>query len=380
MTTAPTPPGALGTAPEPAVLQDYLAGLEAWIRARRAELDELDAAALAAERGPQVASDMALSLALWKAVSDRYQLMWATWDGGRVGRPERERITALVWGRLDQQALAVSVPEACRLSDALVAQLRAGLSLVPGADQSAARIRDLRAQLERLRDQVGLEPALTRDAAIAELAELEQRLAEIAAKAERGGDVGGLVAPLEQNAATFERDLIVGSARRREARDQLERARERRAELAARAAALRVLADRCVQTVDPAPRYAVPDVDALGPVPNTPERIAAYLARLDRVGQALEHAQERYAAALAEHEELTELLGAMVAKARALGLADRPDLAESERQAREVLARRPAPIAVCRQLVETYRSWLDQLVASAAKSASPAPGPKRESA
>ena len=61
----------------------------------------------------------------------------ATWDSGRVGVRERERLATLIWGRLDAastppgrsgdqhgvpgsgSALAVSLPEACRLSDAL---------------------------------------------------------------------------------------------------------------------------------------------------------------------------------------------------------------------------------------------------------------------
>ena len=42
-----------------------------------------------------------LSMALWKAVSDRYELLLATWDSGRVGAAERERMSSLIWGRLD---------------------------------------------------------------------------------------------------------------------------------------------------------------------------------------------------------------------------------------------------------------------------------------
>jgi len=363
MTAAPAPPGALGTAPEPIVLQAYLDALDAWVRGRRTELDELDAAALAANRGDEVASDMALALSLWKAVSDRWQLMWATWDGGRVGVTERTRITTLVWGRLDgtSGAPAVSLPEACRLSDALAAQLRARLSLMPGADAAAARVKDLRAQLERVRDQVGLEPAVARDAAAERLAALLQRLADVADRAQRGADVGGLLGPLEADASTFERDLIVGNARRREARDRLETARELHRGLTARAEALRTLADTCVRTVEPAPRYAVPDVAALGPIPNTPEALAPYVQRLERVGAAITLAEQEYGGALAERAQLLDLLDAYVSKARALGLADRPDLADSERQAREVLAREPAPMAVCRQLVGTYQTWLSQL-------------------
>ncbi len=133
---APSPPGRMGVAAEPAAIGTYLVELDAWVRGRRLELDELDAAALAGDRGGAVAGDMMLSLALWKAVADRYQLINATLDGGRVLLTERERISSLIWGRLDGAGdlpggLAVSVPEACRLSDALAGQLRT--SPVPGA-------------------------------------------------------------------------------------------------------------------------------------------------------------------------------------------------------------------------------------------------------
>jgi hypothetical protein len=365
MSAAPVAPGSLGAAVEPAAIQAYLGELDDWLRARRTELDELDAAALTADRGGQVAGDMMLSMALWKAVSDRHQLIVATWDGGRVLQPERERISSLIWGRLDGASdlpggLAVSVPEACRLSDALAAQLRTTLSLVPGADASAARIRQLRAQLERLRDQVALEPAHARPAAAGRVADLAGRLAEVTDKAQRGADVGGLLGPLETDASTCERDLIVGNAQRRDARDQLASVRELRADLEARESALERLAEQCVRTVEPAPRYAVPDVDALGPVPNTPDRLAVYRQRLERVSEALNLAQHKYADALAEHAGLVDLLDAYAAKARALGVAGRADLADSERRAREVLARRPAPMPVCRQLVATYQTWLGQ--------------------
>ncbi|THJ07034.1 hypothetical protein E7Z54_05680, partial [Nocardioides sp.] len=120
MTTAPTPPGRLGEALEPADIQRYLGELDTWLRVRRSELEELDAAALGAGRGGELTGDMSLALALWKAISDRYQLVVATWDGGRVLQQERERISALVWGRLDGATdlpggLAVSLPEAGRL-------------------------------------------------------------------------------------------------------------------------------------------------------------------------------------------------------------------------------------------------------------------------
>lgn len=367
--TAPTAPGKLGEALDPAAIQRYVGELDTWLRDRRTELDDVDQTAVAAGRGGEVASDMALALALWKAISDRYQLVFATWDGGRVLQQERERISALIWGRLDGAAempggLAVSMPEACRLCDALTGQLQARLALAPDAMESAGRVRALRAQLERIRDQVGLEPVTTRDAAVQRLAEQMLRLDSIADRAERGADVGGLLGPLEVDATTFERDLIVGNARRRDARDLILSARELRADLEQRAVALQKLAATCVATVDPAPRYAVPEVDALGPVPVTEDAIGPYRERLDRVSQALELAQHKYAAALEEHTELVDLLDAYVAKADQLGLGDHPDLVESEKAARAMLDRRPCPTAIARQLVVTYQTWLQKESAS----------------
>ena len=363
--TAPTAPGKLGEAIEPALIQRYLADLDSWLRTRKDELDELDQAAIAAGRGQELAGDMGLVLALWKAIHDRYQLVFATWDGGRVLQQERERISTLIWGRLDGASempggLAVSLPEAGRLNDALTGQLRTKLALSYDATEQAARIRALRAQLERIRDQVGLEPAITQDDAARTLAGFMLRLDQLSDRAVRGADVGGMLAPLEMEATTYERDLIVGNARRRDARDKVISARELRADLEAREQALEKLAAQCVATVDTAPRFAVPDVDALGPVPVTPDEIDDYLKKLDRVSQALEFAQHKYADALAQHTDLVALLDAYVAKAQAQGVADSPDLVESERQARAVLARRPAPMSVAQQLVATYQTWLQK--------------------
>lgn len=355
--TAPPPPGPLGSAPEPAALAAYLTGLEAWVRGRRTELDDLDAAALASGRGAEVATDMGLALSLWKAVSDRYAAMWAAWDGGRVLEAERARVTALVWTRLD--GAGASVPEACRLSDSLTSTLRTKLALTPGADAAAGRIKDLRAQLERIRDQVALEPATGRDATVDRLAGMMARLDDIADRARRGADVGGLLPSLEQDAAVFERDLIVGNQRRRDARGLLAEVRTERAELVVRGAELQRLATTCVATVQPAPRYAVPDVEALGPLPNTPEALAAYRDKLVRVGQAMTIAGDAYGDALAEHTQLVALLDGYVVKAQATGAAGDPDVVAAERQARDVLGRRPCPVPIARQLVTTYQTWVD---------------------
>ena len=59
-------------------------------------------------------------------------------------------------------------------------------------------------------------------------------------------------------------------------------------------------------------------------MPVTPDEIDDYLQRLDRVSQALEFAQHKYADALAEHTDLVALLDAYVAKAQAQGVAEQP--------------------------------------------------------
>ena len=253
---APDAPGRLGEPVEVMAMQAYLTELDAWVRFRKDELDELDAAALASPRKNELTGDMTLSMALWKAVSDRLQLLLAVWGGGRVLEAERERLATLIHGRLDATldpavlarsaaipgstpgALAVSLPEACRLSDALAGQLRQRLSLDPAADENAARVKELRAALERLRDQVSLEPDASRAGAQRTWDELAARIKDVTERLQRGGDVGGLLGPLENDTALFERDLIVGGAERRDTRDRAAAAAELREDLLARSAAL----------------------------------------------------------------------------------------------------------------------------------------------
>ena len=339
---APQAPGRLGAPVEPAEMQGYLQLLDEWLRARKGELDELDAAALSSERKAELTSDMTLSMALWQAVSERNARLLEVWDGGRVMVKEREQLASLLWGRLDEAAaggLTVSLPEACRLSDALASQIRV--------------------KLERLRDQLMLEPPAARERGAQAWKALATRVADVSARAQRGGDVGGILGPLAHELARRERDLIVGNAQRRQARGALETARSMRAALEARQSALAGLVERTLRTVTPAPRYAVPDVAALGPVPSTPAAIADYLDRLERVSRAIGFAEQEYAEAVQEHDALLALLDALVVTAGALGVAGHEDVRTAERQARAVLGREPCPMPLARQLVTTYQSWTD---------------------
>ena len=366
---APPAPGRLGEALEPEAALAYLSALGDWLARRRAELDALDREVLASAEPARLTGDVTLAMALWQAVADREAQLRAVWDSGRVGRDERERMATLVWGRRDTSGtgrpgaqgspLALSVPEACRLNDAVVGELRERLGLDPSGAETNARVAALRAQLERLRDQAALEPAGTpRRRAAQHVTALAGRLAAAVDKAGRGGDVGGILGPLEVEAATLERDLIVGGARRREAGALVARVRSERAELVRRAAALRVLAERCVATVEDAPRYAVPDVDALGPLPNTVAAITAYEERLGLVRRALAVAEQAYGQALKGHDDREARLAALRVVADALGRADEPDLQRTYAMARAALDARPSRAALADQLVTLYGTYL----------------------
>jgi hypothetical protein len=360
--TAPSAPGRLGSPLAALDALHYLEALGTWRDQRRAELDRLDEAALQSPDPEAFTADILLSMALWKAVSDRYELLLATWNSGRVGATELMGMSTLIWGRLDASTasgLSVSLPEACRLSDALLSQLRVKLGLDPSGLEITERIRQLRAQMERIREQIDLEPAgAAQQQAALEQSRLARRLKELADKASRGGDVAGMLGPLEIDAATFERDLIVNGARRRDAAALVQRAREQRADLEAREAALRSIVEECVRRVDPAPRYAVPDTAALGPVPNTLDQLENYLRRLDQVSRAMTIAQTAYAKALQDHEELASRLEAYRAKAIATGVADVPDVAQAYQLARHTLDQRPSRMVLANQLVTVYQTYL----------------------
>jgi hypothetical protein len=230
----------------------------------------------------------------------------------------------------------------------------------PSEADTNARLRHLRAAVERVRDLVDREPASTHEAARTALDALDARVTDVTARARRGASVGGLIGPLENDVARAERDLIVGGAHRRADAHDEARARALRSELEARGAALRDLAQRCVAEVTPAPRFAVPDVAALGPVPTDPQAVDAYLVRLDAVGRALGMAQEAYAHALAERDELRGRLEAYAAKAGASGLsaAGREDLAALQARAVEVLDAQPADLTRAGALLAAYQAYL----------------------
>ncbi|MCV2393045.1 hypothetical protein OEB99_01875 [Actinotalea sp. M2MS4P-6] len=359
MISAPAAPGRPGEPVEPGAMLAFLRDLGSWRDGRRHELDELDDAALASPDRAALTGDMTLAMTLWQAVATRADELEDVWDSGRVGPTELQRLSAMVWGRLgDGGALAVSLPEACRLSDAVVAQLRRRLSLDPVDHGLGTRLRSVRAALERIRDLVADVPPAGRADAVGRLDALDRRATDLVDRARRGADVGGMVGPLETDVAIAERDLIVAAATRRDAERDRARAEELRSRLAARGEAVAAVVDECVASVRPAPVLAVPRVEALGPVPGDPAAVEAYLDRLGDVARAMDVVERAYREPVAELSELRALLDGYRAKAAATGLDARPEVVGLAALAADVVDQRPADLDRSRAAVAAYRTLL----------------------
>ncbi|WP_024285512.1 hypothetical protein [Cellulomonas sp. KRMCY2] len=363
--TAPAAPAAWGRPVEPAAMAGYLDRLVAWRDARRSELDELDRAALSST-DVDLTGDVTLAMALWQSVATRYDELARVWDGGRVGPVELARLSSLVWGRAEAAGAAAalstgtSLPEACRLSDAVTAQLRRRLALETVSVDLAEHLEALRADVERIRDLVdGVPSGPDRESAAGRLERLSGRLEDISARARRGADVGGLVGPLETDAAHAERDLIVAAATRRDDERDLARAQAWRTELVERASTVTAVADECVARVRPAPVLGIPQVDALGPVPDAAADVDAYLARLDAVARALTRAEQAYRAPVAELTDLRGLLDASRAQAAARGRDRYPEVAALATLAGDVLAAAPVDLPRARAVVAVFRLLLE---------------------
>jgi hypothetical protein len=360
LAVAPAAPGRLG-APLPLdAARGYLLDLGRWRDARKRELELLDAAALRASEPELYTPDVTLSMSLWQAVDDRYRELLQVWDDGRVDGIGRDRLSQLVWGRLASGGLGVNVVEATRLSDALSAQLRARLAFDPRAAESGARVAALRAGLERLRELVKQEPAWAPQVEV-----LATRIGDVAARATRGGDVEVTLTELETDAARAERDLVVTTARRRNQARAAERAAAAlvtdrvRAEnevaaLSRREDEARALVARVIRQVADAPRFAVPDVEALGPVPQDRTALDTFLRKLSDVARALQTVEAAYGNALREREELIGLFGGYATRAVRTGRTSDPEIARLGALARAALEAPQTRLADARTLVSRY--------------------------
>ncbi len=361
---APQPPGRLAEPASTAELADYLDRLTHWRDARRSELEHLDRAALAAREPDVFTADITLSMALWQAADERTTALVELFDSGRADRAARQRLSHLIWGRLDRapsSAAAGAVPvafvEACRLSDALAVSLAGRLAFDPQAADVAARVAALRACLERCRGLLTGAPEVA-----GRVQRLIARVEAAAASAARGGDITGLLPQLEADAARCERDLIVQTATARQAeRDQvaqqaqLAQDQRRAAELPARLALLERAAreevQRCTAEFRDPPRLAVPSVAALGRPPQERTALTAWLERAGRVETALDVVRQVYAQPFTERSELLGLYQAWLAMAQARGVLERPDVARACAVAQAALRARPFSLRATRELV-----------------------------
>jgi len=386
---APTPPGGLGQSPPVDAVRGYLGELLTWVTQTRRELDSLDAAALRSADPDSYTGDVVLAMALWQAASDRSNRLQLLWDNGRADSSGREQMMRVVWSRAEPAALgsptpagsspsagtplgsggglapAMTLPETCRLTDALATQLRARLSFDPRAAEAGARIAAVRAGIERLRELVVPEPTWAPQVTV-----LAARADDLAVRAARGADIETPLTDLEADAARCERDLIVrtASARQRE-RDAVQAVVDLKAEqvgagqlrdrLVAREQELEALVAECVAKVTPAPRPAVPEVSALGPVPADAAGLAAYRQRLGDVERAMDQLEKIYQAPLGVLDELTQRFEAYrIVASRAVvrgGAAAEP--VRAAMQAAETLVRqRPCPVTQASEAVTAFQA------------------------
>ncbi|TDX80920.1 hypothetical protein EDF35_0583 [Rathayibacter sp. PhB151] len=354
----PVAPGRLGEAIPQRALFDYLAQLGRWLERTTRELSRLDAAALASPQADSYTADVVLAQSLRESVTRRLAELEVVWDSGRVDTVARERMSQLIWGRLDSSgsggSAAVSLVEAVRLCDAVIGQLKSRLELDPSGTDVAGRIVGVRAEIERCRD-------LTRDArgtvdqaAAQRVAVLRSRLDALAEKAGRGADVSGPLGQLESDSARLERDLIIAASERRGLEHDRVRARELAAAAELREAPLRELVARCRREIADPPRLAVPDVSRLGEPPTGREALDAHLARLTAVGRAFDAVEAAYTSPLRERAALGFRLRALRERAAANGRAASPVGAAADAEVRAALDAVPCSVPLARHLVEQY--------------------------
>jgi hypothetical protein len=368
---APAAPGRLGEAAPVPALTGYLTELADWATRRRNELEQLDAASLRANDPDAYAGDVTLSMALWQSVDDRLRALLRLWDSGRADGTARERMSVLIWAReapggggaaggAGLGGMALSLVEACRLSDALATQLRTRLAFDPSASDAPARVAALRSAMERLRELVRQEPSWGPQVEL-----LGRRIDDVATRAARGGDVADVLATLEVDAARGERDLIVTTASRRQAVrdaaaaerrlvDDRRVAAERLAALTVRETGARELVARCVAAIANAPRLAVPEPDVLGAVPEGRADLDAYLSRMARIDRAMDVVEQAYGAPLARRDELLGRFGPYRMMARRNGRDGDPQVVAAQQRVEALLTAVPCDVDAAAAALERY--------------------------
>ncbi len=397
LATPPTPPGSLTSPPRSREVLSFLDALRRWRDDLSAALGRLDRRAQVASRPDDYLADVQLAMSLTESIDRRTEELIAAWDSGRVGPDELAKIAELIWGRLPDalgNPTAFALSEASTLAAALESRLSARLSADTIAGSGAAgRIAPLRETLQRCRQLVETLGAARGHAdteADRLAAGLEKALNSAAGPAAAGAEIDRIADAAE----ILERDLIKEVGLRSVVQREAVELADRVAAIERIEAEVHVTADRCRDKIADPPRLGIPEVHALGAVPQPPANAAgadawqraraeqaAYAARLDLVARALDEAARRYAAPLDERAELRGLAEAYRARAGAAGLAEDPQLDKGFAAARTVLYQAPCDLAAGRDLVTAYVSAVQRAVGSTdAPKEPPVPHVKPDSA
>ncbi len=367
--TAPDPPAGPGEPLAPVALTHYLQELGRWRQRRQRELDILDEVAAARDDSDDTADDLTMSMALWHAAAQRYDLLVTAAEGAGPGGPDsrsRDRINRLVWGLIEQPGtethnLSLSLPQACRLSDALASALRSRLQVDDSVDLVADRLHAVQSRVDRIAELVTDRSAQDRGDYEARLRQIEDGLARLATAEPESSDRRPDVGRLESLAAGTERDLILDAVRRAHGRADPDHVARVRDELVTKADAVRVLAERALGSLTPAPHLAIPDVEALGDVPEDRGELTTFLAGLERVDRALEQAHIAYATTLAHHAELLDRADALAATLSGTGAPTSVDLAGMLSRTIEALHNMPADLQRAAALISAQEAYLAEM-------------------
>lgn len=281
------------------------------MRAATADAHRLADEPVVDDQGDRVGDDLSQAAQLLTAVLDRVQ---TTLDANEVSA--QQVATDVVAADAD---LAVA--------DRLAVEL----------GQYVQRVAAVRAQVSS----AGRAPAALRDAATAAHA-VRHELEAIAVERDR----------------TFERWAS--------APEVLEQLRQREREVEA-------VVDHCREKVRPVPVLAVPSVNALG-TPATVDELRAMpwpaaravmqpmLERIDRLDDAFDQVEQRFAAVLSRRDELRGLLHAFRDKAGGSRLAEHPDLEPLFREAERELWSAPCDVERAEGMVAAYTSAVNRMI------------------
>ena len=358
---APDAPGSLtapGTGNE---LRVYLEQLTAWVATSGTRIDELDLRARTASAPDQFTPDVLLAYTLHKSIGERTDALVHAYDNGRLDDQVRAELSRLIFTRLSAGSLSgmsASLPEACSLLAALLAQITQRLSTDSIASSKVAdRIEPLRSTLRRCTTKA---MSLSDDTSVEKVRSLDTRLEAVLTQP--AGRLDEVVPQLEQESWALERDLDVEAA----TRSRIERLVSERRALIAQADDLAITArsarDRCVEKITNPPRLAVPDPSVLavpdvGTDPSTAAaQLEANVSSWRNVVAALTEAIASYEAPLDQRDELRGLFSSYEAMAAARHLLETSEVATAHQRVKALLWSQPLDLSVATEAVHDFQS------------------------